>query len=165
MENEPIFKLEKAIDAPLQLVYNAWTQAAHLENWWGSVGFKLTVSKLDVSPGGEFLYAMTADNGMQMWGKFNYLEVNAPYELVYISTFSDADGGLTRHPMSDTWPLKTFCQLSFTERGSGQTQLSLEASPFEATQQEQATFAAAITQIQQGFAGTFTQLQNYLATL
>ncbi len=41
-------------------VWEAWTTKKGLESWWDPEGFTTTVRKLDLRPGGEFEYAMTA---------------------------------------------------------------------------------------------------------
>jgi uncharacterized protein YndB with AHSA1/START domain len=52
--------LERVYQAELQDVWDLWTTKDGIESWWGPGGFAVTVSKLDLRPGGELLYAMTA---------------------------------------------------------------------------------------------------------
>ena len=52
--------LERNYRADLQDVWDLWTTKAGIESWWGPGGFAVTVHKLDLQPGGELLYAMTA---------------------------------------------------------------------------------------------------------
>ena len=37
-----------------------------------------------------------------LWGIFNYREIVQPERLVFVNSFSDESGGVTRHPMSAT---------------------------------------------------------------
>jgi uncharacterized protein YndB with AHSA1/START domain len=53
-------KLERTYRAELQDVWELWTTKDGIESWWGPGGFAVTVRKLDLRPGGELLYAMTA---------------------------------------------------------------------------------------------------------
>jgi uncharacterized protein YndB with AHSA1/START domain len=53
-------KLERTYRAELQDVWDLWTTKDGIESWWGPGGFAVTVRKLDLRPGGELLYAMTA---------------------------------------------------------------------------------------------------------
>jgi uncharacterized protein YndB with AHSA1/START domain len=78
--------------------------------------------------------------------------------------FSDDQGGITRHPMIATWPLKTLSALTFAER-DGRTDLTLESVPFQATEQEQITFREGHTAMVHGFTGTFDLLAQYLSRL
>jgi len=52
--------LERVYRADLQDVWDLWTTKDGIESWWGPGGFAVTVRKLDLRPGGELLYAMTA---------------------------------------------------------------------------------------------------------
>jgi len=52
--------LARVYDASLQDVWDLWTTKDGIESWWGPGGFAVTVRKLDLRPGGELRYAMTA---------------------------------------------------------------------------------------------------------
>ncbi|MGZ6142438.1 MAG: SRPBCC family protein [Myxococcales bacterium] len=54
------FTLERTLKAPLADVWELWTTKEGLESWWGPDGFRTEVRKLDLRPGGEWRYAMTA---------------------------------------------------------------------------------------------------------
>jgi len=54
------FTLERTYDAALEDVWNLWTTREGIESWWGPEGFIVTVGKLDLRPGGDLLYTMTA---------------------------------------------------------------------------------------------------------
>src|SRR5262249_48169607 len=67
-----------------------------IESWWGPGGFAVTVHKLDLRPGGEMLYAMTAVGpsqvaftrkaGMPLTHKcrVRFTEVVPPRRLAYV---------------------------------------------------------------------------------
>jgi uncharacterized protein YndB with AHSA1/START domain len=52
--------LERVYRADVQDVWDLWTTKEGIESWWGPGGFEVTVRQLDLRPGGELLYAMTA---------------------------------------------------------------------------------------------------------
>lgn len=52
--------LERIYRADARDVWDLWTTKAGIESWWGPGGFMVTVRKLDLRPGGELQYAMTA---------------------------------------------------------------------------------------------------------
>jgi len=97
-----------------------------------------------------------------MWAKFVYREVKAPQRLVWEHAFSDEAGGLTRHPLSPTWPLKLLTTVTFEDLGSGKTKVTLRWSPLDATAEEQNTFDAAHDSMRGGWGGSFEQLEAYL---
>ncbi len=52
--------LERTFDAAIEDVWELWTTKDGIEAWWGPEGFEVVVNKLDLRPGGELVYAMTA---------------------------------------------------------------------------------------------------------
>ncbi|MFC4766492.1 SRPBCC domain-containing protein [Effusibacillus consociatus] len=157
--------ITRTFDAPRELVFKAFTQSEHLQHWWGPKGFTMNVAKLDLRPGGIFQYSMRSPEGHEMWGKFVYREIAEPEKLVYVSSFSDAEGNTVRAPfssISSTWPLEVLNMLTFTEH-EGKTTLTMRGGPINATEEEIKTFESMLESMQQGFAGTFDQLADYLA--
>jgi uncharacterized protein YndB with AHSA1/START domain len=98
-----------------------------------------------------------------MWAKFAYREVVAPERLVWVHSFSDEAGGLTRHPLSPTWPLQLLTTVTLEDAPGGKTKLTLRWSPLNATAEEQQTFDAAHDSMRGGWAGSFERLEAYLA--
>jgi len=91
-------------------------------------------------------------------------EINAQEKLVLLQSFSSAQGDATRHPMAPVWPLFTRSTTTLTEQDGG-TLLTLEWAPHEASDAEQAVFAASHASLNQGWSGTFEQLESYLSLL
>ena len=156
------FVVNRVLDAPRDLVWKAWTEPKRLAEWWGPKGCTLRVIKVDLRPGGVFHYAMAYKPGHEMWGRFVYRDIAAPERLVYVSSFSDEAAGLTRAPFKDTFPLEILNTVTLREQ-DGKTVLTLRGQPLNATDEERATFLDMFASMQQGFAGTFDQLEAYLA--
>jgi uncharacterized protein YndB with AHSA1/START domain len=155
--------ITRTFDAPRELVWKALTEFDRLAEWWGPKGFAWLGGTLDLRPGGVFHYGMGAPGGgPQMWGKFVYKEIVPPNKLVFINSFADASGNTIRAPFSDTWPLEVHNTWTLDER-DGKTTLTLRGYPHNATQAERDTFESMRGSMQQGFAGTFDQLADYLA--
>jgi uncharacterized protein YndB with AHSA1/START domain len=81
--------LERTYRAALADVWDLWTTKDGIESWWGPEGFTVTVRKLDLRPGGELLYAMTATAPPQIAfmtteARITYREVSAPQRLAYV---------------------------------------------------------------------------------
>jgi uncharacterized protein YndB with AHSA1/START domain len=95
-------------------------------------------------------------------GKWTFLEIVPPEKLVVIVSFSDAQGGVTRHPLSAAWPLETLSTTTLTEH-DGKTTLTLAWSAFNATDTERQTFDSNHAGMTQGWSGTMEQLTAYLA--
>jgi uncharacterized protein YndB with AHSA1/START domain len=156
------FIISRVFDAPRELVFDAWTQEKHLKEWFGPEGCAIVDVKLDFRPGGFFHYGMAFMNGQTMYGKWIFKEILRPEKLLLISQFSDAKGALTRHPGNKDWPRKTLSTTAFEAQGD-KTLLTLRWTPYQASDVERKTFLAAAGSMEQGWTGTFRQLDAYLA--
>jgi uncharacterized protein YndB with AHSA1/START domain len=158
------FTISRLFDAPRGLLFALWTEQDHLKHWFGPSGFTIPVSHLNLVPGGAFHYCMRAPNGVEMWGKWIFREIVPPQRIVFVNTFSDKHGNLTRHPYVSDWPLEMLTASAFAEQ-DGKTALHLSWTPLHATAAEEKTFSCMHEAMTQGWNGTFDQLAAYLATL
>ena len=158
------FVLSRTYNAPRELVFKAWTEPERMAQWWGPKGFTMQTAHMYLRPGGSYLYNMRSPEGHEMSGKFVYREVAGPGRLVFVVSFTDKEGTPIRHPMAPTWPLEVLNILTLTEEG-GSTTLTLSGWPINATEEEHNTFNSARAGMQQGFTGTFDQLEAYLTSV
>jgi len=157
------FVISRVFNAPRDLVWQCFTDPERMKEWWGPKGSTIVASKIDFRVGGTYHGAMRAGDGPVMRAKFVYRDIAAPERLVWVHSFSDEAGGVTRHPMSPTWPLEMLTTVTFAEEAGGKTKVNLRWSPLHATAEEQATFNAAHDSMQGGWGGTFERLDAYLA--
>lgn len=80
---------------------------------------------------------------------------------MFVNSFSDEKAGVTRHPLSMSWPLEVLSTVTFSEF-DGRTLLVLKGAPLDATDDERETFAAGFQSMTQGFGGTLDQLAKHL---
>ena len=73
----------RLIDAPRELVYEAWTDPNHVGHWFGPEGFTTTTSSMDVRPGGRWVFVMRGPDGTDWPNVVTYHEVAPPARLVY----------------------------------------------------------------------------------
>ena len=78
-------------EAPVERVWELWSDPRQLERWWGPPGYPATVEKHDLVPGGEVTYYMTGPDG-RMWGLWQVTAVDPPVSLEFSDKFADADG-------------------------------------------------------------------------
>ena len=157
------FQIARRFAAPRDLVFRVWTECDHLQHWWGPKGVKVFSCKNDLRPGGTLHYAMRTPDGTEMWGRWLYREIASPERLVFISSFSDPQGNVTRPPFSDDWPVHLLTTITF-EAEDGFTVVKVRWTPYEATEREIATFEANFASMDGGWSGTFDELASYLAT-
>lgn len=159
------FTISRVFDASRLLVWHAWTEAGRLAQWWGPKGGAIRVVELDLRPGGMFHFAVQFQPGHDVFCRFIYRDIAAPERRVFVKSFSDADGGITRAPfrqLGGTWPLEVLNVLTLAEQG-GKTTLALRGGPINASADERKTLAGMFASLRQGFAGTFDRLAGYLA--
>ena len=97
--------ITKTLNAPIDLVWEAWSKPEHIANWWGPNGFTNTIHKMDFRPGGEWDLVMHGPDGTDYKNKSVFLEIIPFKKIVYnhisgpqfIATITFEDqGGQTR---------------------------------------------------------------------
>ena len=88
------FVLTRLLDAPRELVYQAWTDPEHLARWWGPDGFSVSSTHSDLRPGGAVTIVMCGPDGIGSPMTGVYREVVVPELLVVDTTVVGADGQL-----------------------------------------------------------------------
>ena len=96
MTDRPKLTLERTFEATPEEVWELWTTKDGIESWWGPEGFSVAVSELDLRPGGELRYAMSAvgadqveymkQAGMPLTShhRVRYTQVEPPHRLVFM---------------------------------------------------------------------------------
>jgi uncharacterized protein YndB with AHSA1/START domain len=96
LTDRPKLTLERTFQASPEEVWELWTTREGIESWWGPEGFSVTVASMDLRPGGDLLYEMTAVRaeeieymvkaGMPITtrNRLTYTEVDPPRRLAYL---------------------------------------------------------------------------------
>ncbi len=77
------FTITRLYDAPVELVWDAWTDPEKAAQWWGPRGFTLTTHSKDLRPGGTWVYTMHGPDGVDYPNCAVYHEVVQCQKLVY----------------------------------------------------------------------------------
>jgi glutathione S-transferase len=86
------FEIIKHVDAPIDDVFRAFTDADALAAWWGPEGFNVTDVTSDARPGGEFRLVMAGPDGVGQPVAGRYQEVSPPSHLVAEISAGAPDG-------------------------------------------------------------------------
>ena len=102
-------RITRVYDAPVEAVWDAWTDPEQVAQWWGPRGFTLTTHSKELKPGGIWHYTMHGPDGTDYPNKTLYHEVVIGKKLVYdhggnderaplfrvTATFAEVDGKTT----------------------------------------------------------------------
>lgn len=89
--------IERTFDAPVELLWQMWTDPEHFKAWYGPMGASIPVANMDVQVGGKRLICMemqTPNGEMKMWFTGEFTAVDPPGRLSYTDAMSDEDGNV-----------------------------------------------------------------------
>jgi uncharacterized protein YndB with AHSA1/START domain len=85
----------RIIDAPLELVWRAWTDPEHVKRWWGPKDYTSPTCKIDLREGGKYVFCMRApkdQGGQDMYTAGVYKKIVPMERLEFTQSLSDKDG-------------------------------------------------------------------------
>jgi uncharacterized protein YndB with AHSA1/START domain len=93
--SEDAVVIERTFNAPVDFIWQMWTQPEHFQKWYGPQGFTVPVAEIDVRVGGKRLICMASPDGsMKMWTTGEYLEIVPNERLVYTESPADENGNV-----------------------------------------------------------------------
>lgn len=90
-ENKKI-NVERSFDAPIDLVWAAWTEADILDQWWAPKPYKTVTKSMNFSEGGRWHYYMLSPAGDKHWCLFDYDVIKPLKYFSGIDAFCDENG-------------------------------------------------------------------------
>lgn len=99
----PVTNVDKNLDAhqlvvtsdfpaPVERIWQFWTEARQLEQWWGPPTYPATFTDFDFTPGGRVSYFMTSPEGEKFGGYWDIKSVEPTSRLTFSDGFADSDG-------------------------------------------------------------------------
>jgi len=158
-----VFVINRTFDAPIDLMFDMWTQPEHFSKWLAPTGFTMQFARADIRAGGDSFYSMT-NGAFTMYGRAEYFAVERPHYIEYTQVFTDAEERISRHPAAPTWPEKMRTKVTLTAEGPTQTRVTVRwAVEGAATPEEMATFTDGRAGMTMGWTGSFDKLEAVLA--
>jgi glutathione S-transferase len=102
----------RTFDAPPALVFRLWSQAQHMQRWFGPQGFTCTHCEIDFRPGGRWLACIESEQSGPLWMGGEFREIEPDHRIAF--TFGDRDPAANVHPSTEV-------VVTFTDRGGGTT--------------------------------------------
>ena len=116
----------REFDAPLALVWKAWTEPESCMKWWGPKNFTSPFCKIDFKVGGKYLNCMRSPEGKDFWSTGTYLEIVPMERIVCTDSFADEKGNVvpSSHYGMEGFPLELQITVEFEEH-EGKTKMTL----------------------------------------
>lgn len=114
--------IEKTFDAPIKLVWDAWTKSEHILKWWAPNGMDIKVIKHDFRVGGKWKYSMSMPDGNEFISEGIYKEIVEHKKIitsadfrpmtqdVELQTYFEADGKKTKFTFNVIHSTAEYCK-------------------------------------------------------
>ena len=156
--------LTRSFNAPMKLVYEAWTQAKHLCKWQTpNENVTCEYKSADIRTGGSSLHKMTMPSGNEMWLLTRYQELT-PYDTIIFIQYQSNEIGEIMPPPMPNWPKEIRATIKLSEE-NGVTSMQFIWGPINPSKEEAEAWEASRSQHGKGWGGSFEQLAGYLETL
>ncbi|MDO5970592.1 SRPBCC domain-containing protein [Flavivirga aquimarina] len=86
--------IKRTFNAPLSLVWEAWTQSEHIAEWWSPKGVKTKVVEHDFKVGGKWKYIMPMPNGQEFIAEGEYTEIVEFEKIISSANFKPMTEGV-----------------------------------------------------------------------
>jgi uncharacterized protein YndB with AHSA1/START domain len=83
--------ISRVIDAPRELVFEAFTEVRHLSRWWGPEGFTTTTQSFEFRVGGEWHFVMHGPDGTDYAEWICWTEIAPPERIALLHGESRSD--------------------------------------------------------------------------
>ena len=129
----------RIIDAPLELVWQSWTQPEHVRRWWGPKDYTSPTCTLDLRVGGKFVFCMRApaeQGGQDSYTAGVYQRIVPMQLLEFTQTLADKDGNKidpAEIGMPPDFPKEMRTKVEFKAKG-GMTELTVTIQGFSSGQ-------------------------------
>lgn len=120
--NNRTLTIKRTFNAPLQLVWEAWTQPEHIAQWWGPKGMNTKIIEHDFRVGGKWNYVMSMPDGSEFTSEgiysvivelekiFSSANFKPMTEGVEIQALFEASGNKTHFTFHCVHPTEEYCQ-------------------------------------------------------
>lgn len=135
-DNTGTVTITRVFDAPVELVWKAWTEPERVMHWWGPKMFTSPACKIDFRVGGTYHFCMKSPEGDDLWSTGIYREIIPFSKIVYSDNFADANGNIipaSSMGLEGDWSAERIVTLQFEDLG-GKTRMILQHEGFPKTE-------------------------------
>jgi len=160
--NKDVFVLNHSFEASPDIVFSMWTDPEHLKAWLPPKGFSMEFMRSEIKEGYSTFYRMFNQDGIEIYGLTNYLQIVPGHQIFMRQDFCDKDESLSRHPLAPELPQSILTSVQFTAEGQGTRVTLTSVSSDSATAKEVARFVEERESMSRGWGISFEQLDKNL---
>lgn len=153
------FFITRTFEAPIERVYEMWTDPEHLAQWMPPTGATMRFLRAELRVGGTSFYAMTMANDAVMHGRVTYLALERPNCIVYTQQFCDDKEQVITAPFFADWPQTMLTTVEFVSEATERTRVTLRWEPQDASAAAIAEFVKQRGSMTIGWTGSFDKLE------
>ena len=96
----------RVVNAPIEIVFQAWTDPHHLASWWGPAGFTNTFKEFDLRPGGKWSFTMHGPEKGNYPNECVFIKIEKPNLIAWyrlskpifqvVASFEEVDAAKTK---------------------------------------------------------------------
>lgn len=121
--------ITRTFDAPVELVWQAWTDPEHVKRWWGPKDFNSPFTRIDLREGGNYLFGMRAPDWMGGGVNYSggtYIKIVPMERLEFTQSLMDEHGNRIKPEigMPADFPPEVRTLILFTAKGN-QTEITI----------------------------------------
>jgi uncharacterized protein YndB with AHSA1/START domain len=96
-EKNRTLTIKKTFDAPVSLVWEAWTEADHIVQWWAPQGMKINVVEHNFTVGGKWKFSMPMPDGSDFVSEGTYHEIVEHKKIITCADFKPMTENVELH--------------------------------------------------------------------
>lgn len=96
-------RVTREFDAPVEKVWNAWTEPNLLDQWWAPKPWKANTLSMDFRSGGTWLYYMEGPEGERHYSKVDYVQIEKNKWFTGTDAFTDEQGNTITDMPGSGW--------------------------------------------------------------
>src|SRR5687767_5270535 len=93
----------REFDAPVEVVWKAWTDSSILDQWWAPKPWKAKTKSMDFREGGIWLYRMVGPDGTESFCRADFETIVENKSYSGGDAFCDGNGNITNDPPGMHW--------------------------------------------------------------
>jgi uncharacterized protein YndB with AHSA1/START domain len=157
------FIISREFKTNLDTMWKMFTEPSHMASWYGPKEITLGHFEMNFKRGGHYHFSMIAEDSNESWGKLHYIDIVKNTRLIYVTTFSNAKGEITRHPMAPMIPAELMTTVNFIKIDEHNTKIEIRWYPLNALPEEIKMFNDFHASFNMGWTGSLDRLEKVLS--